>query len=965
MKKSRWIASIFALAFVAATIAPIFAGPAETAAPSAAPVVVEDNTGAIKYRMTTLPNGFRIISVEDFSVPIAAVHVWYEVGSKDEDPNRQGFAHMFEHMMFRGTQVTGPKDHFEYIRSVGGDNNAYTAFDQTVYTQTLPSNQVEMAIWLESERMAFLKVTDEYFQVERKVVEEELRLRGEQPFGKVPEKLLAQMFTEHPYRWTPAGNIPNLRAASTSELQDFWEKYYVPNNATLVVVGAVKHAEVERLATKYFGWIPRYPDPPRVTIREPKQTKPRTITLKEDSVPVAVVAVGYFTVESGHQDEIALDMMWSILGGGESSRLYKKLVNETESAVIAAAGQFSLQQAGIGGAGAVLPPIGGDKEKVRKEIYAEIETLKKEGVTERELEKAKNSMLRNEVTQLRTVEAKAAAIGQAAVVEGNIANVNTKLDRIRAVTTDDIKRVANAYLREEGRNDVTIEPSIAGFVLGKMFKIEAKNEEDAPVAPSPEGARFGEGKPGLLRPDLYGPKPPRKPLITKAPLPQARTTTLANGLKVVVVEDTEIPFVSFTLGIKNGSFTDPEDAPGTASAAASLITRGTESFTYEELAEELETNAISLGGGIGMDTGTVSASALKEKAPRALELLAEVVQRPTFPEDEFSKFIKQQKTGLAISDADPSNIADRQLRRALYGEHPYARTTTGELADQDKLTVTASRDWWNEWVRPDTTVLYIAGDVKRREILPLVEKHFGDWKAEGKAPSAEVPAIPQAVKTNITLVDKAGSTQAQIRAAHIGITRKDPNYFESRIINQVFGGSFGSRLNEAVRVQKGLTYGAFGGFGAQRFAGTFTMSTFSKTESAAAALQVLLDESRRLLKDPLTKEEIDLARNYLVGSFVGSRETPEDIVSDEWLVESEGLSKDYYKRYLRAISKATVPQVNKAARALVQPDKLSVVVVGDAEKMQDDLEKIAPTTLVTLSEDLNAGMDKETGKKKP
>ncbi len=958
MKKFRWIApALLALALV---LAPCVAPAQETAGRRPAPQVVEDRDGPIKYRMTTLDNGMKVISVEDFTVPVAAVQVWYHVGSKDENPERQGFAHMFEHMMFRGTQVTGPKDHFEYIRSVGGDNNAYTAFDQTVYVQTVPSNQVEMIIWLESERMAFLKINDEYFQTERKVVEEELRLRGEQPFGKVPEKLLAQYFTKHPYRWTPAGSIPHLRSAPTSELQEFWEKYYVPNNATLVVVGAVKHAEVERLARKYFGWIPRYPDPPRVDIREPRQTAPRKITIKEDSAPVTVVADGWFTVPSGHPDEIPLDMLFTIIGGGESSRLYKRLVNEEESAVIAAAGQFALEQAGIGGVGAVLPPIGGDKEKARKHLREEVDRIRREGVTERELEKARNEMLRSEVLKLRTVEAKAAAVGQAAVIEGNIANVNTTLDRIKAVTTADIARVASEYLREDGRTEVTIEPNIGGFILGKMFKVEAKSEEDAPVAPSPEGAKFGEGKPGLVRPDFYGPKPPRRPLITRANLPRARESFLSNGMKVVVVEDHEIPYVSYTLGLKFGSFTDPEDAPGTANVAASLLTRGTQNWTYEKLAEELEFNAISLGGQMGMDTGTVTASSVTEKSPLAIELLAEVVRRPTFPEDEFKKFIKQQKTGLAISDSDPSSMADRQLRRALYGDHPYARTTTGELADQGRLSAKAAAEWWAKWVRPDTTVLYVAGDVNRRGVLELAEKSFGDWKPAGPPPTCTLPDIPAPRATAIDLVDKSGTTQAQIRAAHVGITRKDPLYFESRIINQAFGGAFGSRLNEAVRVQKGLTYGAFGGFGAQRFAGTLTLSTFSKTDTTPAALRVLLDEAKRLIDEPLTDEEIELARNYLIGSFIGSRETPEDIVNDQWLIEYEGLPKDYFARYLRRIGRATRADVNKAVRALVQPTKLSVVVVGDAGKMKPELEKIAPVRVITPSKSIEKEANAET-----
>ncbi|MDX2174984.1 MAG: pitrilysin family protein [Candidatus Sumerlaeia bacterium] len=927
--------------------AAIFSTQPAPAAPPEPGVVIEDKKGALPYRQTTLENGMRIISVEDFSVPIAAVQVWYEVGSKNERTDRNGFAHMFEHMMFRGTEFTGSKDHFEYIRKVGGTNNAYTAFDNTTYIQTVPANQLEMIIWLESERLAFLKVDDEAFQTERKVVEEELRLRAEQPFGTVPEKLLAEMFEGSPYAWTPGGSISHLRQAPTSELQEFWETYYVPNNATLVVVGAVKHREVERLARKYFGWMPRYPDPPRPVIETPAQDGPRTITIKEDKAPVTVVGVGYFGVPSGHDDEMALTMLSTILGGGESSRLYRRLVNESESAVIAAAGAFSLQDSGIVGAAAVLPPIGGDKEKARTELMAEIARIKDEGVTEEELDKARNNMLRDEVAKLSTVDSKASAIGQAAVIEGDITRVNSKIDSIRAVTREDIQRVARAYMVDERRNDITIEPNIGGFLLGSLLKPKAPESEVVPVVASPEGAEYGHGKPGLERPDFYGEKPPIRRPITKADLLKARSRTLDNGLEVVVVPDNEIPFVTYTLGIKTGAYADPADRPGTASMAAGLLTRGTENYGYEELAELLDRNAISLGGSMSMDVGSVNASAVKDRAEQAMELLAEVVRRPTFPEDEFEKAVKQARTGKAISEVSPEYLADQQLRKVLYGDHPYSRTADGSMKDLDNLTATASRDWWTSNVRPDTTVLYIAGDVTRAEAYTLAERYFGDWTAEGEAPTYTMPGLPEPAPKHIYLVDTPGATQSQIRAAHLSITRESPLYFETRVINQVFGGAFGARLNETIRVQKGLTYGAFGGFQSQRFAGAFSISTFSKTTSTAEAVQVLVDEAERLLDEPITREEMELAQGYLVGSFIGGRETPQDIVTDEWTIEYNNLPRDYFRRYLRGVASTTTERLAEATRELVQPDKLAIVVVGDASKLKADLEKVAPVTVVS------------------
>src|SRR6516162_7245027 len=355
------------------------------------------------YRDLTLENGLRVITLEDPSCPIAAVHLWYHVGSKDERPERQGFAHMFEHMMFRGTDRLGPKDHFDFIRNCGGTCNAYTAFDQTVYIQTLPSNQLELVLWLEAERMGFLRINQDAFDTERKVVEEERRLGLNQPYGTLAEKIVAEIFKVHPYAWTPIGKISHLRASPAPELRDFWNRYYVPNNATLVIVGDIKHAEAQQLAKKYFGWMPREADPPRVTVREPMPTKARAVTIREDNAPAPGAGIIWRTVPANHEDAIPLQLLATIVGGGESSRLYRDLVAENQLAVYALAGSFALEQEGFWGAGAVLSPFGGKTAKALEAIQKQIDKARTEGITDKELTKARNQFLAGQVTQTMTV----------------------------------------------------------------------------------------------------------------------------------------------------------------------------------------------------------------------------------------------------------------------------------------------------------------------------------------------------------------------------------------------------------------------------------------------------------------------------------------------------------------------------------------------------------------------------------
>lgn len=896
--------------------------------------------GRFDYRQIELDNGLKVITLEDRSCPIVAVHLWYHVGSKDENEERQGFAHMFEHMMFRGTDRLGPTDHFDLIRQTGGDCNAYTAFDQTVYVQTLPSNQLELALWLESERMSFLKIDQDAFDTERKVVEEERRLGVNRPYGTLLEKALAEIFQIHPYRWSPIGNIAHLRAASVAELREFWTRYYVPNNATLVIVGDIRHAEAQALAKKCFGWIPRYPDPPRITQVEPPLTRTKKITFREENAPAPACGVLFRTVPVAHEDAYALQMLAMILGGGESSRLYRELVAEKQLAVVAAGAAFSLEQAGFFAVGAVMTPWGAKMDAVLETLERHLERARNEPVTESELTKARNQMLADLVTENLTVVSKASVLGSAAVLEGDVSRVNRRMERIRKITAADLQRVANQYLKPEQAYIARVESNLLGSLFGK----KKNNEEDAPITAQPETDPPPPGRPGVERPTSRPRTPPIAKQLPVNPTPQFVSHTLENGLKVLVVENHEVPYVTASLNLRYGAYS--ESQTGAASMACGLLTKGVEGRNEAELSEELETYAISLSGNAGMDSASVSLGCVSDQLDRGMKLMGAVVRTPTFPEDEFEKMRKQVRTGLAISAVEPGYLADREVRRRLYGDtHPYSRTPTGEPADVDALTVEAARAWWNTFARPDAAVLIFAGDIHPQRAFTLAQATFGDWTVNTPLPQVSPPPPSAAAPTHIYLVDKPGS-QAQIRVAQGGITRSHPGYFTSRMVSDYFGGAFSSRLNETIRVKKGLTYGASGGFSAARFAGSFRVSTFSKTEGVVDAVQTVLDEIHRLRTEPPSDAELAKARDYFLGSFAGQRETPQSVAGDLWLLESENLPADYFKRLLEGVAAATPDACVSLAKQIVNPDELIIVVVGPAGKLKEPLEKIAPVTVV-------------------
>ncbi len=909
------------------------------------------------FREIELDNGMKVISLEDFSCPIVAVQVWYHVGSKNEEPGRQGFAHMFEHMMFRGTDRLNETDHFDNIRRVGGNTNAYTAFDQTVYVEELPANQLEMVLWLEAERMAFLKIDEKGFRTERKVVEEEVRQGHNSPYGRVPERALAEIYGDELYGWTPGGQIEHLRNATIDELQAFWDKFYVPNNATLVVVGAAKHEAVQSLAKKYFGWIPRCADPVRPVMKPNPQKKPRTIKIPEDRGPVPIIGVLYRTVPQAHPDALPLQIAMGIMGGGESSRLYIDVVKEKKIAEVAMAMGIGFENDGLAAAGGALLPLVGDKAQLIKTIKKHIKRIRNEPVTEAELTKMKNQLRRQAVSGAMTVASKAGLLGQYAVLEGDAEKINRQLDEIDAVTIADIQRVANTYLTKAHRMNILVEPSVGGFFKG-LFKGEEKPAEETPLAEGENRVAKRTGpKATAKRPKWFPTEPPTAQLIDDIPEIAHTEKTLSNGLRVVVVSNHEVPMVSMMLGFRSGAWT--EQKPGTANIAMSMLTKGTKTRDARKLAELLESNAISLSGSAGMDTALVNASALLPQLDLAAELFSDVVRNPIFPKDELDILRKQMRLGLMIQTKTPEYQADRQLRQTLFGNHPYARTTTGELEDVDAVRIDDLRSWWAEHLRPENAVLYVSGDINSPDAFKLAEKHLASWKVKTPFEPIALPKLPEPNPTQIYLVDRPGSVQSQIRVGHVSLTRRSPDYFVATVLSNIFGGGFNSRLNRAIRVEKGLTYGARGGIRPRRFAGQLTISTFTKTPTTADTVRAILEEIDKIQSAPPTAKEVVDTKTYLSGKFPGDRETPAATVGDLWMIETQDLPDDYLRNYLRGIQAVTGEGVQHAAGNLIDTSHMAIVVVGEAKVIKADLEKIAPVKVIGEPTDTASTPQKE------
>lgn len=895
------------------------------------------------YQQITLDNGLKVITLEDFSCPIVAVQVWYNVGSKDEKPDRQGYAHMFEHMMFKGTSLVGEQDHFNLIRKVGGTCNAYTSFDRTVYHETLPANQIELALWLEAERMSFLKIDQNSFDTERKVVEEELRMNENKPYGNEFKKMFAAFFQVHPYRWTPIGKLADLRATSVEDLRAFWIQHYVPNNATLIIVGAVKHKDAQKLANKYFGWIPAGSEPQRVTIKEPPLETDKKVVIDDENAPAGQVMLGWRTVPTGTRDEQVLDCLSQILGTGPSSRLYRALVADTQLAVEADSWGYNLQQDGIFLAQATLAPTADNYDQLLEALKAQVAKIQQDGVTDAELEKAKNQLLKQLVTANLQIESKASLLGNAAVTMGDVSKVNSLMDEIRSVTKADVQRAAKEYLPTNRVIEFTV-------LQNQGMQNARKDNEDAPITAKPELVAPAPGRPGEKRPADY----PRKPPIADQSKIDLKfdysEKHLKNGLTVMVVPNHEVPFVSVTLGLTNGAWT--EFKPGTAFMSFAMLTKGTEKHTEAQLSSELGQYAIGLSGHATLDTGIIGMNCLTEQLDRGMGLLSEVVLEPTFDTGEFGKLLTQELTDLKINEQDPSFLATKYFDKELFGQFPYARTVEGSADDLAKLTPDDLKQWWAEFAHPKQATLIFAGDITKDQAVDLAKRYLGQWEATVAEPTVKLADIPKAAATEIYLVDRPGSAQAQIKVGQFGMTRHDqPDYFIGMVAGSYFGGSFHSRLNQSIRVERGLTYGAWGRFLPKARAGTFEISTFTKNESTAETIKVILEQIHEFQTVEPTDAEFYDTRSYIIGSFPRDRETPQDVAGDLWLMESQDLDRHYFEKLFKALKKMTKQDCIDLAKKVIHPDKLTIVVVGDAAQLKEGLEAIAPVKVLQIDEE--------------
>ncbi|PTT07415.1 M16 family metallopeptidase, partial [Caulobacter sp. HMWF025] len=646
-------------ALVALALSTTALSPMAFAAPAAASISVPP----IVYKERVLANGLKVFTVRDTTTPNVSVQVWYGVGSKDDPEGRSGFAHLFEHMMFKATRNMPNETLDRLTEDVGGFNNASTYDDFTNYYEVVPANHLERLIWAEADRMGSLVIDEAAFASERDVVKEELRQRVlADPYGRLFALYMPQQsFTAHPYKRPGIGSIEELDAATVDDVRAFHATYYRPDNAALIVAGNFDEAQLTALTDKYFGPLKAPATPlPKVTVVEPPRTAARTVNTYGPNVPLPAVAITWLAPASADKDAPALTVLDAILSAGKSSRLYDSLVYEQKIAQSAFSSGPTNAQPGLFYVGAIMAG-GKTVEQGETALLAQVARLRDTPPTEAELAEAKTGLLADAVRRREEIDGRAFALGYALLTDGDAARANTSLAELQAVTAADVQRVAKKWLADDRRTAIRYLPESAR---------PAGEKDNTPVPPKVASVKF-DGTVVTLAPEAERQKIPAVAAPVAAVMPTPVEKTLANGLRVIVARSSDLPLITADLTVRGGASSDPAGLAGTSSLTADLLTEGTTTRSAVDIARQTEALGANLAAGSGWEASSLTLNVIADKAAPALAIMADVARNPAFKADELDRVRTETLDSLSVAYQRPGSLAAYATAPVLYAGSAY------------------------------------------------------------------------------------------------------------------------------------------------------------------------------------------------------------------------------------------------------------------------------------------------------
>jgi zinc protease len=889
-----------------------------TALGSAAPVPAQRATPPesrinIPFQRFVLPNGLTLIVHEDHKAPIVAVNVWYHVGSKNERPGRTGFAHLFEHLMFNGSE-NYDKDFFGPLERAGAtDLNGTTNEDRTNYFENVPTNAVDLALWMESDRMGHLTgaISQAKLDEQRGVVQNEKRQGENQPYGKVWDFLTPKLYpANHPYSWTTIGSMEDLDAAKLDDVKDWFRTYYGAANAVIVVAGDIDTKVAKQKVEQYFGDIPAGPPVARQQAWIAKRTGSQR-GIMQDRVPQARIYKVWNIPGWGTADADYLNLVGDILSSGKSSRLFKRLVYDDQTATDVSA---SLDLREIGGLFVIEASArpGVPLAKVEKALDEELRRFLVGGPTATELRRVKTQYRAGFIRGVERIGGfggKSDVLAQGQVFAGRPDFYQERLTRIQQATAAQVAGSARRWLGD-GVYNLEVQP----YREYQVAKTSADRSK-LPETGAPPDSKF----------------------------PELERETLSNGLKIVLARRAPIPQVRFDLLLDAGFAADQSGIAGTASLALAMLDEGTARRNALQISDELAQLGANLGTGSKLDVSSVSLEALKENLDPSLEIYADVILHPTFPQRDFERLKKQRLAQIQQEKADPVGLALRVFPGLLYGRgHAYANPWTGSGTEESTAKIT--RDdlirFHQTWFKPNHATLVVVGATTMSEIRPKLEHVFASWKP-GEVPGKSIATVGQQPRPVVYLIDRPGSLQSLIIAGNVAPPKANPKEVAIQTMNGVLGGDFSSRVNMNLREDKHWAYGAYTFFRDARGQRPFVAYAPVQTDKTKEAVVELQKELRGIIKErPIQPDELSRAQASLTLTLPGSWETMAALAGAIGDIVTFGLNDRYYDTFAEQVRAQTVQSLTAAAAEVVHPDRLVWVVVGDRSKIEPGLREL-------------------------
>jgi zinc protease len=888
----------------------------------------------IAYQKYTLPNGLTVITHEDHRLPLVAVDLWYHVGPLNERPGRTGFAHLFEHMMFEGSEHVGEKSHIKDVEAAGAtDVNGTTSFDRTNYFETLPANQLELGLWLESDRMGFLMegLNRTLLANQRDVVRNERRQGEGQPYDLAEEAMYHQLFPKgHPYYADVIGSHADVEAARIADVRDFHQQFYTPNNASIAIAGDFNPVQLKALLTKYFGPIPKGPAVPPVSVTTPPITAQKRETVT-DTVQLSQVKIGWLTPAVFTPDSYAVDVAIYALSDAKVSRLKKALVYDKPMAQSVRCEAEPLKLTTIVNCSITAKP-GVKLEDVEATAWSVLDKFSADGPTADEVKAAKATELSRKIIGLQrlggfggvadTLDSYNQYLGDPGYLPKDIAATE-------AVTPAAAKAAAAKYLTKDSA--VVIYTVPGKKVVDDVPRSPENTDADVKIV-NPYSDAFEASQ--NWRKEM--PKP-GAPLHFNLAVPTK--FTLPNGLTVMVVEDHTLPVLSVSIASRAGAVQNPQGQSGLANLTSATLAEATTSKNVSQLAAAEELIGTRIASSATTDSANVTMTALSTHTPEALSLFSDVVRHPAFADSDFDRIKKQTLVGIAQSTDNTIVLATRVGPKLLFGDTPYGMPANGTTESVSALTRDQLANFYKQNYAPGDAVLALVGDVTLAQAHSLAGKYFGDWT--GTASNAvTLPEAKAPESTYIALIDKPGAPQTAVVAYGVGVPANSPEMPTIEVMNFILGGSFGSRINMNLREVHGYTYGAQTTFRSYRAGGFFLSGGLIRTDVTADATREMMGELTRFATAPVTDAELNSAKAAQIQSLPGEFATTESIAGALRSIYILDRPLDFYATLPAKYAAVDAVGIQRIAKEDLHPDHLVIVEAGDRAKIEQPLKDL-------------------------